>query len=114
MFFYDSSKFYARNFKINNILYFIWIFPLLFVSLRQDNLRTISNMTKLTIEYPLNTKSPNIVWGMISTAEGLQKWLADIVVTDGETMTFTWGHPWTDRDTKTSQILECDKFNYSR
>ncbi|MBP3766852.1 MAG: SRPBCC domain-containing protein [Prevotella sp.] len=71
-------------------------------------------MKKLTVEYPLNTKSPNIVWGMISTAEGLQKWLADIVVADGKTMTFTWGHPWTDRDTKTSQILECNKFNYIR
>ena len=73
-------------------------------------------MKKLTVEYPPNTKSPNIVWGMISTAEGLQKWLADIVVADadGETMTFTWGHPWTDRDTKTSQILECDKFSHIR
>ena len=65
-------------------------------------------MKKLTVEYPLNTKSPNIVWGMISTAEGLQKWLADIVVADAKsgTMTFTWGHPWTDRDTKTSQQSE--------
>ena len=73
-------------------------------------------MKKLTVEYPLNTKSPNIVWGMISTAEGLQKWLADIVVADAEsgTMTFTWGHPWTDRDTKTSQILECNKFSHIR
>ena len=71
-------------------------------------------MKKLTIEYPLNTKSPNIVWGMISTAEGLQKWLADIVVSDGNSMTFTWGHPWTDRDTKTSQILECNKNSHIR
>ena len=71
-------------------------------------------MKRLTIEYPLNTKSPNIVWGMISTAEGLQKWLADIVVDNGDSMTFTWGHPWTDRDTKTSQILECDKNSHIR
>jgi len=71
-------------------------------------------MKKLTVEYPLNTKSPNIVWGMISTPEGMQKWLADIVVADGEDMIFTWGHPWTDRDTKTSHILECNKYSYIR
>ena len=29
-------------------------------------------------------------------------------------MTFTWGHPWTDRDTKKSQILECNKFSHIR
>ena len=71
-------------------------------------------MKKLTVEYPLNTKSPNIVWGMISTAEGLQKWLADVVVADGDYLTFNWGHPWTDRDTKTSQILECKKIRHIR
>ncbi len=71
-------------------------------------------MKKLTVEYPLNTKSPNIVWGMISTPEGMQKWLADIVVADGEDMIFTWGHPWTDRDTKISHILECNKYSHIR
>ena len=71
-------------------------------------------MKRLTIEYPLNTKSPNIVWGMISTAEGLQKWLADIVVDNGDSMTFTWGHPWTERDTKKSRILEKERMNYIR
>ena len=71
-------------------------------------------MKKLTIEYPLTTKSPNIVWGMISTAEGMQKWLADKVTSDGEYLTFTWGHPWTDRDTKTSQVLERSKHSHIR
>ena len=71
-------------------------------------------MKKLTIEYPLTTQSPNIVWGMISTAEGMQKWLADKVIADGENLTFTWGHPWTDRDTKTSQVLERSKHSYIR
>jgi len=51
---------------------------------------------------------------MISTPEGMQKWLADIVVADGEDMIFTWGHPWTDRDTKTSHILECNKYSHIR
>ena len=71
-------------------------------------------MQKLTLEYPLSTKSTRLVWDMISNAAGLQKWLADQVVEAEDTMTFTWGHPWTERDTKTSRILEKEKMNYIR
>jgi hypothetical protein len=51
---------------------------------------------------------------MISNAAGLQKWLADKVVEANDCMTFTWGQPWTERDTKTSRILEKEKMNYIR
>ena len=71
-------------------------------------------MQKLTLEYPLSTKSTKLVWDMISNAAGLQKWLADKVVEREGSMTFTWGHPWTERDTKTSRILEIEKPNYIR
>ena len=71
-------------------------------------------MQKLTLEYPLSTKSTRLVWDMISNAAGLQKWLADQVVEAEDSMTFTWGHPWTERDTKTSRILEKVKMNYIR
>ena len=71
-------------------------------------------MQKLTLEYPLSTKSTRLVWDMISNAAGLQKWLADQVVEADDSMTFTWGHPWTERDTKTSRILEKEKMNYIR
>ena len=71
-------------------------------------------MQKLMIEYPLSTKSPKLVWGMISNAAGLQKWLADKVTEDQESMTFTWGHPWTERDTKTSRILEIAELDHIR
>ena len=64
---------------------------------------------KVTIEYPLNTKSPNIVWELISTAAGLQKWMADYVEDFGEVIKFTWGEPWTQQDTKFSQILKIEK-----
>ena len=53
-------------------------------------------MQKLTIEYPLSTQSPKIVWELISNAPGLQKWLADKVTEEDDLMTFTWGHPWTE------------------
>ena len=71
-------------------------------------------MQKLTLEYPLSTKSTRLVWDMISNAAGLQKWLADQVVEEEDSMTFTWGRPWTERDTKTSRILEKEKMNYIR
>ena len=73
-------------------------------------------MQKLTIEYPLATNSLKIVWDMISNAAGMQKWLADEVVEedDNETLTFTWGQPWTERDTKQSRILAKEKFNHIR
>ncbi len=71
-------------------------------------------MQKITLEYPLSTKSTRLVWDMISNAAGLQKWLADQVVEDEESMTFTWGHPWTERDTKKSRILERERMNYIR
>ena len=73
-------------------------------------------MQKITIEYPLSTRSPKIVWDMISNAAGLQKWLADKVVEEagGDMMTFTWGQPWTERDTKQSKILEIEKLDHIR
>ena len=72
-------------------------------------------MQKLTIEYPLATNSIKIVWDMISNAAGMQKWLADKVVEEGDDiMTFTWGQPWTERDTKQSRILNKEKFNHIR
>ena len=71
-------------------------------------------MQKLTIEYPLSTQSPKIVWDMISNASGLQKWLADSVTEEDDILTFTWGHPWTERDTKQSRILEIEKMDHIR
>ena len=73
-------------------------------------------MQKLTFEYPLNTRSPRIDWDMISNAAGMQKWLADKVIeeSDHETITFTWGQPWTERDTKQSRILEIEKQDHIR
>ncbi|MBR2151145.1 MAG: SRPBCC domain-containing protein [Prevotella sp.] len=72
-------------------------------------------MQKLTIEYPLSTQSPKIVWDFISNAHGLQKWLADKVIEEDENiLTFTWGHPWTERDTKQSRVLDIEKYDHIR
>ena len=71
-------------------------------------------MQKLTIEYPLSTQSPKIVWDFISNAHGLEKWLADKVTAEDDLMTFTWGQPWTERDTKQSRIIEIEKYDHIR
>ena len=71
-------------------------------------------MQKLTIEYPLSTQSPKIIWDFISNAHGLEKWIADKVTEEDDLMTFTWGHPWTERDTKQSRIIEIEKYNHIR
>ena len=71
-------------------------------------------MQKLTIEYPLSTQSPKIIWDFISNAHGLEKWIADKVTEENDLMTFTWGHPWTERDTKQSRIIEIEKYNHIR
>ncbi len=71
-------------------------------------------MQKLTIEYPTTAKSPKIIWDLISNAAGLQKWLADIVTEEDDLLTFTWGHPWTERDTKQSRVLKKEKQLYIR
>jgi uncharacterized protein YndB with AHSA1/START domain len=71
-------------------------------------------MQKLTIEYPLSTQSPKIVWDLISNAHGLEKWLADKVTSEDDLMTFTWGQPWTERDTKQACIIEIEKYDHIR
>ena len=69
---------------------------------------------RINIEYPLQTKSVNIVWPLISNAAGLQKWIADSVTEQGDELVFTWGQPWTERDTKVSTVLSKEKNHYIR
>lgn len=67
------------------------------------------DIEKLTVEYELATRTPSIIWGMISTDAGLQKWMADEVHEDGDTMTFTWGDEWRQHDTRTARIIAREK-----
>ena len=69
---------------------------------------------RIDIEYPLTTKSHNIVWDLISTAHGLERWLADRVEeSDGEYI-FTWGEPWTQQDVRKAQLIEYVKYSNIR
>lgn len=69
---------------------------------------------KLSLQYELRSNSANIIWQLISNEAGLQKWLADSVVRDGDSMTFTWGEVWSHHDTHTAAIIEEKKLQHIR
>ena len=69
---------------------------------------------RIDIEYPLTTKSYNIVWEQISTAHGLERWLADKVEENEGEFIFTWGEPWTQQDVRKAQLIEYVKYDHIR
>ena len=69
-----------------------------------------ANKKKLYIEYPLATKSHNIVWEQIGTIHGLGRWLADRIDELGDNViALTWGQEWGDHHTLEARIVECRK-----
>ena len=69
---------------------------------------------KISIERELRSKSANIIWSLMSTPEGLAKWLADEVKRDGDTLTFTWGNPWSHHETRTASVIDKKDNEYIR
>ena len=69
---------------------------------------------RIDIEYPLTTKSHNIVWEQISSAHGLERWLADHVEESNGEFTFTWGEPWTEHDVRKAHLIEYVKYDHIR
>jgi hypothetical protein len=69
---------------------------------------------RIDIEYPLTTKSPNIIWEQISSAHGLERWLANHVTEDDGVFTFTWGEPWTEQDIRKALLIEYVKYDHIR
>jgi uncharacterized protein YndB with AHSA1/START domain len=71
--------------------------------------------TKLNIEYPLATKSANIVWEQIGTAHGLGRWLADRVEEmPDDVIALTWGELWTDHHTLEARVVDRQKNSFIR
>jgi len=70
---------------------------------------------RLTLEYPLQARSANIIWDMVATAGGLQKWMADVVeeLEDGG-LSFTWGENIDNRDTRVAHVLEKERLSFIR
>ena len=69
---------------------------------------------KIEIEHPLNSTSRNIVWQLISTAEGLQRWIADRVDIDGSTVVFAWGDDWRHHEARSAQFVARDRYGRVR
>ena len=67
---------------------------------------------RIDIEYPLTTKSFNIAWDLISTAHGLERWIADHVTEEDGVFTFTWGELWTEQDIRKAQLIEYVKYDH--
>lgn len=61
---------------------------------------------KVSIEKELKSRSANIIWPLISTAAGLEKWVADEVINKGDRLQFTWGEIWQPHEIRTARVLE--------
>lgn len=61
---------------------------------------------RIHIEKELKCKSNNIIWPLLSTPEGLKKWIADDVTRDGDRVTFTWGELWGSHEIRSAEVRE--------
>lgn len=67
-------------------------------------------MTKIHLEYPLNSNSRNIIWNLIGTTGGLEAWMADKITEQNGVYTFQWGKD----ETRKAQLLGCREGIYIR
>ena len=61
---------------------------------------------KVYIEHVLNSSSKNLIWSLISTASGFERWMADEVTEKNGELTFRWGETWTHHDIHTAYIID--------
>ena len=64
---------------------------------------------KLELEYPLNARKPDILWTLMSTDHGLERWIADRVNEANGVMELTWGDLWGEHHTMQARIMEREK-----
>ena len=64
---------------------------------------------RLDIEYPLNPGKPDILWMLMSTDHGLERWLADEVKEQDGVLSLTWGNPYNEQHTLHAKIVERQK-----
>ena len=60
---------------------------------------------RLNLEYELNSNSANIIWSLISSAHGLEKWIADSVKREDDVFTFRWGEEWGHHEIRSARIV---------
>jgi len=69
---------------------------------------------RLNLEYPLAAGKPDLLWQLLSTDHGLERWLADRVVEDNGVMQLTWGNPYGEHHTLSANIIEREKNSHIR
>ena len=69
---------------------------------------------EIRIERELKSSSQSIIWGLISTAAGLSRWLANEVIQNDERLSFTWGEVWSHHEIKTAIITDVVKNSHFR
>ncbi len=69
---------------------------------------------RLDLEYPLSARKPDILWGLISTDHGLERWIADRVVEDDGIITLTWGDLYGEHHSLSANIVERQKNSHIR
>lgn len=72
------------------------------------------NKKPVTIERELRSRTASIIWKLISTPEGLSRWIAEEVKQEGETLVFTWGKPGQEYETRQARILQSVKHQLIR
>ena len=69
---------------------------------------------RLQLEYPLNARTPDLLWRLLSTDHGLELWLADRVVEDKGVLSLTWGSIYGEHHTLHARIVEREKNSHIR
>ena len=64
---------------------------------------------RIEIEHELKSTSANIVWRLISTAEGYANWLADSVTSNGDALTFSWGDEWRHHEQRKAHFMKRER-----
>ncbi len=72
--------------------------------------KRFTTMTKIHLEYPLNSNSRNIVWNFIGTTGGLEAWMADKIKERDGVYTFCWGKD----ETREAELVGCREGVYIR
>jgi hypothetical protein len=69
---------------------------------------------KINVEYELCSNSESIIWPLISSSGGLQKWLADNVEDTDNGLKFTWGNEWSHQEKREADVVNVVKFKAIR
>ena len=59
-------------------------------------------------------RKPDLLWQMMSTDHGLERWLADRVVEEDGVLQLTWGSPYGEHHTLSAHIIERQKNSHIR